>query len=250
MRTWLSIISLWLALSPLTCLSAGEHGIQLTLNQSECFPGDVIELHAQMTRSDYAEFELKLPKIEALHFVTQQQSPITYSKGFYWQSGVWVFQPIRAGSIEWQGIRAILKQGANVTEYELPALQLEVLAYPSSVDSLTPEPLPLNLETNEAVQSPVWRYILLAAGGCSILYFALRQNSKKTIAGAAPAASLADLQRALQSDALPVTLIEQLLADEKVVRSPALRTALEAALYHPKADRDALRSEIVKELQS
>jgi len=250
MRTCLSMISLCLALSSLSCLSASEHGIELTLSQTECSPGDVIELHAEMTRSDYAEFELKLPKNEALHFVTEQRSPINYSKGFYRQSAVWVFQPVRSGTIEWSGIRAVIKQGEKATEYELPPLQLEVRAYPSKEDSLKPERLPIITQRHEQANHYVWLAALLGVLGLGILYYSLRGKSKNNAAAALPAVSLENLLRALQSDTIPSDLIEELLTDEKTVLAPALRTALEAALYNPKANREALRSEIVKELQS
>ncbi|MGZ0709604.1 hypothetical protein ACWPKO_14845 [Coraliomargarita sp. W4R53] len=247
MRIWLYIFSLCLTLSPICVRANSEHGIVLTLSQTECYPGDVIELHAQMTRADYAEFELKLPKVAALHFVAQQQSPITYSKGFYWQSAVWIFQPVRSGSIEWSGIRAQIQQGEIETEYELSTLKLEVLPYAITVDDATPEALPLDSEFNTTGQHPLWLYLLIGIG---ILYYALRLQSKSPVSEAAPKASLADLQLALKSDTVPVALIEQMLADPTNTFSPELRMAMEAAVYKPQADPQALRTAIEQEVQS
>ncbi|MGZ0654970.1 hypothetical protein ACWPKS_05125 [Coraliomargarita sp. W4R72] len=250
MRIWLYIFSLCLTLSPICMLANSEHGIVLTLSQTECYPGDVIELHAQMTRADYAEFELKLPKVAALHFVAQQQSPITYSKGFYWQSAVWIFQPVRSGSIEWSGIRAQLKHGEIETEYELPPLKLEVSPYAITEDDATPEALPLDSELNTDGQHPLWLYLLIGIGGLGILYSALRLQSKSPVSEAAPKASLAELQQALKSDTVPVALIEQLLADPANTFSRELRLAMEAAVYKPQADPQALRTAIEQEVQS
>jgi hypothetical protein len=175
-----TIISICLLLLP-QFLTASEHGIQLSLSREVCAPGDVVELHAKMTRSDYAEFELKLPKIETLHLVTQQQSPISYSKGFYWQSAVWIFQPKRSGNIEWTGIRAILKKGEIETEYALPPLSLKVTPYPTTEDSLSLEPPPENEDTAESTQLSVWLTALCFAGILAILYCVLRLKFKKEV---------------------------------------------------------------------
>lgn len=250
MRIWLFTLSLCLALTPFTLSAKSDHGIVLTLSQTECKPGDVIELRAQMTRSDYAEFELKLPKIEALHFVTQQQSPIQYSKGFYWQSCVWIFQPIHSGSIEWQGIRALIKQGEDETEYELPPLQLTVLPYANTADSLDPEPLPATITSPSAEPRPFWIYLLIGTGALAILYFALRQRPQTDNGTQKQSANLLELQQAIAtSDDLPIDMIEQILDDDAIQVSPELRTALEAAVYQAHADPAALRAAIQKEVQ-
>lgn len=250
MRYWLYILTLCWTLSPLCVLAKSEHGITLTLSQTECYPGDLFELHAEMTRADYAEFELKLPKLAALHFVAQQQSPITYSKGIYWQNAVWIFQPLRAGSIEWIGIRAQVKQGEIENEYELPPLQLEVLSYANTEDAPTPEALPLDSEFKAAGQPSLWLYLLLTAGGLGILYYALRQQSKAAISECTPKASLTELQLSLKADIVPVALIEQLLAEPASTFSAELRMAMEAAVYKPQADPQALRTAIEKEALS
>jgi hypothetical protein len=176
----LTILSIFLVLLP-QFMTASEHGMQLSLNKEVCAPGDVVELHASMERSEYAEFELKLPKIETLHLVTQQQSPISYSSGFYRQSAVWVFQPKRSGEIEWTGIRAILKNGANETEYTLPPLTLKVTPYPTAEDSLTLEPLPEDEDTAGSPRLPVWLTALCIAGILAVLYRGLRLKLTKEV---------------------------------------------------------------------
>ncbi|WPJ95673.1 hypothetical protein SH580_19835 [Coraliomargarita algicola] len=249
MRTWLYILGFCcLAWLPLHMQASQPHGIVLSLSPTECHPGDLVELHAQMTRSDYAEFELKLPKMPALHFVAQQQSPITYSQGFYRQSAVWIFQPTRSGKIEWSGIHARLEQGAHESEHTLAPLTLEVLPYASTEDPLTPEPLPADSEANEARQTPLWLYLLIVLGGIGILYYALRPKSKQPANKITPKPGLNELQQALKSDTIPVTLIEQLLPDPSL--SHQLRMTMEAALYNPKADPQTLRAAIEKEVQS
>ena len=178
MRVWLRILSVLLTLSSIHRLAADEHGIVLTLSPSECQAGDVIELHARMTRSDYAEFELKLPKIEALHFVAYQQSPITYSKGFYSQSAVWVFQPTRSGDIEWDSIRALIKQGEQSREFKLPALRLSVLPYTDTEDLTTPELLPEEPKNSSSERSFLWRFIWIGIGCLTILCFTLKRKAQ------------------------------------------------------------------------
>jgi hypothetical protein len=174
------IMGVCLTLFPLL-LNASEHGIQLSLNKKLCAPGDVIELHAQMTRSDYAEFELKLPKVESLHLVTQEQSPISYSKGLYKQSAIWVFQPKHSGDIEWTGIRVMLKQGESEIEYTLPPLALKVIPYPTAEDSLNLEPLPDREEATIQARHPIWLYALCFIGALLILYSGLRLERRKKV---------------------------------------------------------------------
>jgi hypothetical protein len=249
MRIMLSIISLCFALTPLALFAGNDHGIVITLSQTICKPGDVIELRAQMTRSDYAEFELKLPKIDALHFVTQQQSPIQYSKGLYRQSSVWIFQPIQSGLIEWQGIRALIKQGEHETEYELPSMKLMVSPYTSSDDSFRPEPLPATI-TNQSPQTrPLWLYLLFGLGAIAILYLALRPRTQSVCKTTKQSTSLSDLQQAIAAGDLPIDLIEQILVDDRVKISQELRIAMEAAVYNPHADPEVFRAALDKEVQ-
>lgn len=173
-----AMLSICLVLLP-QWLTASAHGIQLSLSREVCAPGDVVELHAKMTRRDYAEFELKLPKIETLHLVAQQQTPISYREGFYRQSAVWVFQPVRSGDIEWTGIRAILKNGDQEAKYSLPPLQLKVIPYPPSEESPSLEPLPNGAETADSDHYLIWLSALCFVGILAILYGGLRIKRKK-----------------------------------------------------------------------
>ncbi|MGB0743910.1 MAG: hypothetical protein ACPGSB_05225 [Opitutales bacterium] len=174
------IVSICLSLLP-QFLTASEHSLQLSLSKEVCAPGDVIELHAVMSRSDYAEFELKIPKVDALHLVTQQYGPIKYSKGFYRQNAIWVFQPLRSGHIEWTGIRAILKKGETETEHALPPLSLRVIPYQTTVDSLNLEPLQEVADPADSTQLPLWVYAVCLTGILITLYCALQRKLRKEI---------------------------------------------------------------------
>lgn len=227
--------------------------IKFWLEPSTCRPGDLVRLHAQMESPHYAEFNLKIPRNNALYRVTQNQQPITYEQGVYRQQSTWVLQPMQPGNIELGRIIAEIQIGSQTTEQELSSPTLIVVAYPEPTDSMAP----LLLETASDTPGISFNLIGSISTAIALLWITGRlwrttRKSEVTPTTSPTATTLADLEAALQADHIPQALIETLLLDPELKLSIPTRNALERAAYGP-ADAstiEALRSCLRKESQA
>lgn len=217
--------------------------IELSLSETQCQPGDVIELHAESSFDELVTYEIKLPQHEALHLVAHQRQPVDYADGNYRKKDVWVLQPMRSGEIELSEIKAFVQKDGVVSELDLPKQVIDVQAYAAAKDDFTPEALP---DVKEVEQGGARFLVLLfILGGVVVvaLVFARKPSIEKSAPEAAP--TLVDMKAALVSGEIPSELIEQLLADESIAVSEELRTAMERAVYGQ--DVSALKSLLERE---
>lgn len=229
-----------LLLLPLFCFA----GIELSLSETQCQPGDVIELYAESSFGELVIYEIKLPQHEALHLVAHQRQPVDYADGDYRKKDVWVLQPMRSGEIELSGIKAFVQKDGVVSELDLPKQVIDVQAYAAAKDDYTPEALP---NVGEVELGPSKFPILVLILGVVFVALALVFTRKPSIDKFAPEAAptLVDLKATLVSGEFRSELIEQLLADESTALSEELRTAMERAVYGQ--DVSALKSLLEKE---
>lgn len=235
MRVTLNILCFWLAWLPLWATPTDKHGIEWMLTNQDCSPGDVVEIHARMARPEFSEFDVNLPKISGIHLVAERRGAVGYHKGVYTQEATWIIQPTRAGMIQLKGINASLKQGKKITEFELPALTLNVRSHATTEDSFTPEELPLD-DTETKSQSAKMLWIGITAFVLLLLLIIFRPKSKFPTAIETPDTTLDDVRMAMEAGRLPTAMIEQILANPKVRLPPTLRKALEQAIYDRSVD--------------
>ena len=223
-------------------LATATSNIQLTLSPSSSYPGDLIELQAKRVHANFAEFEIKLPKHNALHLVSKQKIPVCYENGLYTQIITWTLQPTQAGSIEINDIKAILKQGNLETEYTLPSQTLTVQSYAINEDSLTPEPITLTQSTSTP---PFWLFAIIALGIILLIAIKIKLSPKgiHTSPQSEPP-SLDTLHNELEQGILPIQLIEKLLNQNPSPLSSKLRTALEQAAYGKSSTAKSLLAKI------
>ena len=101
------LCSVWL-LWPLLAMANDPHGIELRLLPGSYYTGDVLEIHAEMRRAEYATFQLHMPNHPQLHFVAHTREPVSYAHGEYRQRTVLLLQPMAAGAFELNAITASL----------------------------------------------------------------------------------------------------------------------------------------------
>lgn len=221
--------------------------VEFGWSQSECRPGDVIELRASGVFDELTSYELRLPQHKNLHLVAHQRHPVHYEDGVYSQRDVWLLQPKAAGTIQLETVRVILRTGGAVTEEERAVPALLVEAYSDPADSNAPQLLGDDEATTEET-APIWWVILLLAVAPVVLLF--RYLRKQELADApeqVSVVSLATVRSSLAEGTVPVEQIERLLADGSQQLSASQRVALESAIYGQSADVAALLAQLAKE---
>lgn len=219
--------------------------IELSLSHSQCQPGDVIELQAESSFEELVTYELKFPQHDALHLVAHQRQPVIYADGFYSQKDVWVLQPVNSGSIEINGIKAIVQKGDVVSELDLPKQVIEVLPYAATNEDFSPEPLPIETPSVQKMSKVLILLLVCCALVVVIVLFIIRKpRVAEADQDAAP--TLDDLKAALASGEAPVELVEQLLNDQSIVISDELRSAMERTVY--RQDASELKAILEKEV--
>ncbi|MEM7790619.1 MAG: hypothetical protein AAF546_04390 [Verrucomicrobiota bacterium] len=234
----------------ISALGRSDDLIDLWIEPSECFPGDVIEIHAKMEHGSYAEFELNVPVYPNFHYVASTREPLRYNEGLYTQKSVLLLQPIEPGSFELDGISVTLNEGEKERELPLPALKVSVLSY-AAEDSTN------ELETfapAEEVSSPtsgVWLATVFL--GIVLLVFLIAvffRRPKTSVAqgDSEEANSMQELLEGLERGEIPTALIERLLALPEAKISDALRGSMEAMAYSKHKPRqqliDLLKAEV------
>jgi hypothetical protein len=225
---------LWLL--PLFAFGDIPHGIELRLQASEYFPGEIVELQAEMRQADFAEFQLHVPVHRQLHFVAHTREPVRYVEGEYVQRSVLLLQPMNAGEFDLRGMTASVQQGNGLTEVELPPVQFTVQSYGAFDDSKELAAWP-----KESVQaSPASGFLRLFLLLPVVMLFVVWMLRGKFSAASAETnlavATLDDLADAIERGESAVELIERLLARPDLSLSANLREALEASVYADRLD--------------
>ncbi len=233
------LCSVWL-LWPLLAMANDPHGIELRLLPGSYYTGDVLEIHAEMRRAEYATFQLHMPNHPQLHFVAHTREPVSYAHGEYRQRTVLLLQPMAAGAFELNAITASLSQGAQHTEVTLPSLHFTVDSYAATDDSQA-----LQLLQSHAFTAPETSRVLELVGALLallVLGLWLRKRRQPTAAGLVSPAldGLDELAIALQRGDAPVALMERLLCRPDLSLSETLRAALQAAVYANSLDASQL----------
>ena len=222
-------------LLPLLALADDAQGVSLQLVEGTYQPGDVIELQAEMRRTEYTEFELHVPAHAQLHFVAHTRKPVRYVEGVYLQSVLLLLQPMNAGEFELSGISATLESGGVSTEVALPSVEFSVASYAAEDSSKA-----LATLTDDALTTPRASALLFVfVAALLVLLFVARclfRKPKLVAVESVEAVNLNDLIVKLEAGEPAEHLIECLLGDAALSMSPSLRERLEAAAYANRID--------------
>ena len=232
-------------LLPLFAFADGGSGVTLQLVEATYRPGDVIELQAEMRRSEYAEFELHVPAHPQLHFMAHTREPVRYVDGDYVQRVLLLLQPMSAGAFELDAITASVTQGEEVTEVQLPQLAFTVASYGAA--DVSKDLAILSEDAQAVTKRPllVWGLVVLV-GLVGVVWFFMRKQ-KPALEEHAETEGLSDLVAALEAGAPASDLIERLLSRESLSLSSSLRESLEAAVYANRIDEAALLRQLKEE---
>jgi hypothetical protein len=219
--------------------------VELSLTPQECGPGDMVELHARMRRPDFAEFELRMPENESIHFVARENGKVIYQAGLYSQDATWTLQPVEAGTIELSGIIASIKHGGMIEEVALPAPKLVVRGDAAPMDS--PDPLPLP-KPDKATAISAWIIPALAAVVVVILLVRRFRKKPEIVLGdlEMPATDIAALRSALIRGEWPIGMIEGILAGSDDL-APHVRMEMARSIYSPVSRRAELQALLERE---
>ncbi len=239
MRAIRTFLLAWLLSLALSAGESEESGVEWTLTPMNCFPGDLVELKARMTRPKFFGLEVKLPESSDLHLVTRQPGVVEYHNGIYTQQATWVMQPTRAGVIELEHIKAAVKLGKNTAEIDLPKLVLNVKSHGDIIDTFEPERLPPMVPPEKDDMRGVIA-IGISAFVMLVLWIVLRPKSNLPAPIKKPEPTLDDLRLAVEFGPIPTAMIEHLLANPAVSLPTAIRTALERTVYAGTIDHAAL----------
>lgn len=234
-----------LLLLPFLAFAESPHGIELRVVEQEYLPGDVIRIHAEMSRSDYAEFTLHVPSHPYLHFVAHTQHPLKYANGEYTQASILLLQTMTSGDFELASITAEIKKGEDLQHVELPPLSFSVQSYATVDESKELENLTLDSPEKNNGATALWITLLVAALSYALFWKFIRKPVSTTLEAAQQEESLDDLEAQLEQGESPIDLIERLLLRTQL--SPELRRAMEAAAYANRLDKDELINLLKKE---
>jgi hypothetical protein len=238
MRLWQTLLcGCWL---PFLALADPTQGIELRIAANDFFPGDVIEIEAEMRRSDFAEFQLHVPAHPQLHFVAQSPEPLRYFDGEYVQRSLLLLQPMMAGDFELSGITASVQQGEVVTEVALRGLNFSVNSYAAVDESKELAPLVGSTSTALPTSNSYGLFILLVGVVVLVVWLSLRKSHSQSEVVIAPVETIEDLAATLERGEASVDLIERLLARSDLVIPSTLRDILEAAAYANRLDAKQL----------
>lgn len=226
-------------------------GIDLSLSSKSCLPGDMIELRAESSFDELTHFELSFPSLDSVHVVAHQRQPLRYEQGMYRQQDVWLFQPVAPGEIGFEGLKALLQQGIEESEWTFEALPvLTVLPYPESNDGAAAEQLPgASVVTVPATNWLIWLLGIVLSVSV-IVSVGLLLRKKPVVEAAEAGVNLKTLLLELEAEAVPLDLCEVLLADESLQMSDRLRLELERLVYAKSSDVEALRALLKEEVAS
>lgn len=237
-----------LLLWPFLVRANDPHGIELRLRSGSYFPGDVLQIEAEMQRPDYASFELQIPSHPQLYFVAHTREPVRYEQGAYRQRALLLLQPMAAGAFELNAITARLSLGAQHIKVALPSLQFVVDSYAATDDSQALQPLPAQV-FSPASRSPQLEWVVLLVVLLGLLRW-LRQRRQRSTVDAVLSATegLRELAAALERGDASVDLMERLLNRADVQLSDPLRAVLQAAVYGKRLDAAQLQRMIGTEV--
>ncbi|MGJ8638794.1 MAG: hypothetical protein ACSHYA_05330 [Opitutaceae bacterium] len=208
--------------------------LKVWLEPTACLPGDVVELHAELSSEAFAEFELKVPKNESLHFVNQHSLPTDYDGARYVQKTIWTLQSVTSGTVELKDIVAIIHKDGTINEHTLATQTLKVGAYDSIEDANTPLPLPAATARGEDAKHSLALFVLAAITIAGVIYFLARKQTNKADDHIPQATqpSLEDLEQALKTGEIPTGMIESILCNATIQLSDDARRLFEQAAYH------------------
>ena len=236
-----------LLLLPFLVFADSPHGIELSVDEQDYFPGDVILIHAQMRRSDFAEFELHVPAHPQLYFVAHTVEPLQYANGEYTQNAHLLLQTMTSGTFRLESITADIKQGERLQQVDLPPFAFSVKSYDSTDAS---NELELLIPNTEKERSGFFALAITLLVGIlsSIAFWKFRRKPLSDVVEVTPYEDpLSELRERLECDETPIDLIERLLQRSPVSLSPELRHAMEAAVYGNRLNKDALIRLLKKE---
>lgn len=241
---------LWGCLLPLIAFSDAGAGVTLRLVEDSYRPGDVVELEAEMRRSEYAEFELHVPAHAQLHFVAHTREPVRYVEGEYVQRELFVLQPMSAGEFELNSITATVTQGEVTTEVPLPSVTLTVDSYATEDPSKAVAELGMVVSSSAQKSNLIRLVVVIFIISVLVVCYLMRDGKTQSPEVVVAEASLSELITVLESGASGSLMIEQLLARADLSLSSRLRAAMEASVYGNGADTKVLLGLLKEEVQS
>lgn len=224
--------------------------LKVWLETTSCRPGDLIELHAELEKSDFAEFSIQIPKHKALYFVSKQSLPTNYNGETYLQKTIWQLQAMQPGNIELTGILATIQTGAVTHEQIIEPLSLTVTPYKTTEDVNAPLPLPDDLALE--IEKPSAIMWIIGGGILIIVFSVILTRNKRTHTDNSNQTSeptLKELVMVLEGGQPPLTIIESVLNNSSIALSKDARSALEHAAYSKGStiECDALLAHLRKE---
>ncbi len=241
MRVFFITLSLLLC-NVVLCAGAGTSStIELRLDAETYYPGDMIELRAEMRRPDYAAFTIRMPSHPKLHFVAHTPQPVGYEDGEYVQQAVWHFQPVTAGEFVLTPIEVHVKKQSGIEEmFTLPPVSVVVQSYGEVdlSDELAILPADQSVRARDGYSVAV---LLLLAVVVGVFVFWIRRKASSPIVEAeGSGGSLAELTAKLEQGEPAIEWIELHLTREGAELSAELREAMEAAVYGGRQDVEHL----------
>ena len=214
-------------------LQAKVPDLHVWLEPTICGPGDIVELHAQMEATEFAEFDLQIPKHDSLVLIDQHRTPVAYLSGTYTMKSTWTFQPIEPGAMQIEGIRATIQRGEQSSVESVATLLLQVETGSVTTDSEDPLPLPAAIAPDALPSKKPILWILIAVGALLTLPFFMRRRTlmKRPHRNDTAPAPLAELETGLASHQIDRALIAEILNNPTLQLSGEFRAKLEAAIY-------------------
>ncbi len=245
----LILLTLTLKLSAYS-FPVNDSAVSIELRPKHCLPGDVVKLHAEMKRSDFAEFALTVPTHPSIILVAKEHTPVTFKDGFYYQTSTWVLQPTEAGEFKLEGIKIFLTQEKITIEHAPSAPVLSVQSHNIIEDSNTPETL--HPSSKNVSPTPLGLPLALLLLGIifitSVLFYLKRSKPKNTDIKSSSKASLVTIYQALETNQSDTKDIEKILIDDDANLSSEIRQALEQRAYSSSSDDTKLLRIIREEI--
>jgi hypothetical protein len=238
--------------------AASEHGVTAEIVPAQVKPGDLFELRVEMSRADYASFELEIPTHERLHRVAVESVPVRFEDGCYRQGEVWFLQADSSGEVVIDGATVLLEGGSGPVTVELPTLRVGVVAYGEQDESAEPALLPAAPSAGGAwwgEPSLVFVVLILAVLALAFVtapVLVIRWIAKRRDAaegeGVSGKASWEEGLADLDSGMIESPALERLFLEQGGCWSGELRAAVEAAVYAGRGEAGRLAAMLRKEV--
>ncbi len=226
-----ALVSITVFLSLFAQTTASD--LRIWLEPTNCLPGEIVKLHAELSSGELSEFELKVPQHSALHFVEKHKLPVEYSEQIFTQKSVWTLQAIQPGTVELNALSATIRAGGDSKEVTLAPLSFNIESYSADDPNNEAMPFPADSATAQRTRGMalIWLVLLLALFTVAIIIQKRRTSAKVNEADSHKHPTLHDLEHALANNELSTALIEGVLADPSISLSTQTRETLERAAY-------------------